>query len=65
MNKIIYFFLVNLLLGNSFLMGQEYDLQITVKDSETREPLNSVNVIIENSKDVQLKKKLEDELTNS
>ena len=50
MNKIIYFFLVNLLLGNSFLMGQEYDLQITVKDSETREPLNSVNVIIENSK---------------
>ena len=50
MNKIIYFFLVNLLLGNSFLIGQEYALQITVKDSETREPLNSVNVIIENSK---------------
>jgi len=51
MNKIIYLFLVNLLLGNSFLMGQEYDLRITVKDSETREPLNSVNVIIENSKE--------------
>ena len=50
MNKIIYFLFVNLLLGNSFLMGQEYDLRITVKDSETREPLNSVNVIIENSK---------------
>ncbi len=51
MNKIIYFLFVNLLLGNSFLMGQEYDLRITVKDSETREPLNSVNVIIENSKE--------------
>ena len=32
-------------------MGQEYDLRITVKDSETREPLNSVNVIINPNED--------------